>query len=196
MTRSGARRPVRPLASTGQGGLVRPLFYGIHRQFVWRCVAVAGMGREVATDLFSQPRQGTTRSRLRSTVTLVMALTFTLTLFSTTVARGNDNCQLIPVRTNIIKETSVPYLDRQIQASCSGEVELHKCEGQCESKVIPSVRHARGFRLDCRCCKEGSVITRTVLLNRCFHNGELLRDVEYEAVVNDLESCSCVSCTN
>ncbi|XP_076461882.1 partner of bursicon-like [Babylonia areolata] len=157
------------------------------------------MGRgETTTDMHVLPRQVVgLRSRWSSaTVTLVMALTFTLTLHSVVVAQGNDNCQLIPVRTNIIKETTVLYLERQVQASCSGEVELHKCEGQCESKVIPSVRHARGFRLDCRCCKERSIITRTVLLNRCFHNGELLPDAEYLAEVNDLDSCSCVSCTN
>nr|AQS80492.1 bursicon-beta precursor [Charonia tritonis] len=128
-------------------------------------------------------------------MTLTLTLTFTLTLHSAG-AQGNDNCQLIPVRENIIKETTVLHLNRQVQASCSAEVNLHKCEGQCESKVIPSVRHARGFRRDCRCCKEGTIRTRTVPLTRCFHNGELLVGVMDMAEVSDLESCSCVSCMN
>ena len=87
------------------------------------------------------PLQGA--SVLCLTFTLLLTFTFTLTLHS---AAANDNCQLIPVRETIIKEMTLTHSNRNVQVSCTAEVDLHKCEGQCESRVMPSVRRHRGFR--------------------------------------------------
>ncbi|KAK7110767.1 partner of bursicon-like [Littorina saxatilis] len=129
-----------------------------------------------------------------SSVTLVLTLTLTLTL--QLVASQNDNCQLIHVRENIVKEMTLSHSNRNVLVSCTAEIDLHKCEGYCQSQVLPTVLRRTGFRMDCRCCREGSVQTRTVVLPQCYHNGELMEGLEGTVEVTDLLSCDCFACTN
>ncbi|PVD30994.1 hypothetical protein C0Q70_10270 [Pomacea canaliculata] len=93
-------------------------------------------------------------------------------------AEGNGDCQLIPGRVNIVKEMTVPWNGRLVSASCTAEVTLSKCEGTCESSVSPSVRQHRGFRRDCQCCKEVELRQRTVSLNECYHDGQLMPNIQ------------------
>lgn len=49
---------------------------------------------------------------------------------------------------------------------------------------------------DCQCCKEVELRQRTVSLSECYHDGQLMPNIQATTQVSEIERCSCNSCTN
>lgn len=78
----------------------------------------------------------------------------------------DENCETLPSEIHLIKE-EYDELGR-LQRTCNGDVQVNKCEGQCNSQVQPSVITATGFLKECYCCREGYLRERIVNLTYCY----------------------------
>ncbi|XP_060801436.1 partner of bursicon [Amyelois transitella] len=82
--------------------------------------------------------------------------------------------------------------------SCSGEVNVNKCEGMCTSQVQPSVVTATGFLKECFCCRENYLRERLVTLTHCYDPDGLRFDDEDNAVMEvklrEPDNCKCHKC--
>ncbi|CAL8148170.1 unnamed protein product [Orchesella dallaii] len=110
------------------------------------------------------------------------------------ISRGMG-CETLPSSIHIIKEIYQP--SGQMERTCEGEVAVSKCEGSCSSKVRPSAVSHTGFYKDCQCCRETTLRSRSVTLNKCYDpNGNTLTGDKEKYVINLKEpvDCRCYRC--
>lgn len=85
----------------------------------------------------------------------------------------------------------------QLERTCEGEVAVSKCEGSCSSRVRPSAVSHTGFFKDCQCCRETTLRSRAVTLNKCYDpNGKTLTGDKETYIMHLKEpvDCKCYRC--
>ncbi|KAK3772630.1 hypothetical protein RRG08_008467 [Elysia crispata] len=107
----------------------------------------------------------------------------------------HDRCLLQSTSVPITRSASVEWQGETVNAVCTGNVLLKKCEGKCESRVSPSVRQNSGYLKICRCCRETGTVTKTVTLTSCRYNGEVLTDRAVQINLKEMIGCSCQTCS-
>ncbi|XP_069179667.1 partner of bursicon [Procambarus clarkii] len=86
---------------------------------------------------------------------------------TTTLAQRYDlECETLPSTIHVAKE-EFDEAGRVVR-TCEEDLAVNKCEGECISKVQPSVNTPSGFLKDCRCCRETHLRARDVTLTHCY----------------------------
>lgn len=49
---------------------------------------------------------------------------------------------------------------------------------------------------DCKCCKEGRLVSRQIALQECYSNGVVLAGVQPTTSITEPADCDCFPCTN
>ncbi|XP_059057384.1 partner of bursicon isoform X1 [Achroia grisella] len=109
---------------------------------------------------------------------------------------ADENCETVPTEIHVTKE-EFDDLGRLVR-SCSGEVNVNKCEGLCSSQVQPSVVTATGFLKECFCCRENFLRERLVTLTHCYDPDGLRLEEEDRAIMEvrlrEPDNCKCYKC--
>nr|XP_053637711.1 partner of bursicon-like [Cherax quadricarinatus] len=115
---------------------------------------------------------------------------------SKTNARRFDlECETLPSTIHIAKDE---FDDAgRVTRTCEEDLAVNKCEGECISKVQPSVNTPSGFLKDCRCCRETHLRAREVKLTHCYDaDGNRLAGERGALVITLREpsECQCLKC--
>lgn len=106
----------------------------------------------------------------------------------------HDSCLLQSTSVPITRSVVVEWDGQDVNAICTGVVVLKKCEGRCESRVSPSVRHVSGYNKICRCCRETETTTTSATLTTCRYNGQVLTGKSVEISLKEMIACGCQNC--
>ncbi|XP_048755162.1 partner of bursicon-like [Ostrea edulis] len=117
-------------------------------------------------------------------------------LFRSGRPRARESCNTERTEMDITRTMSVTYNGEQKTVECVARVRVNECEGVCLSTASPNFNSYPDFNKDCKCCREGSLVTRQITLQECYDNGVVLAGVQPTTTIAEPTNCACFPCTN
>ncbi|XP_061180307.1 partner of bursicon-like [Saccostrea echinata] len=110
--------------------------------------------------------------------------------------QAHDSCNTKRIEMDITRTMSVTYNGVQKTVECVARPSVNECEGVCQSKAEPNVSTFPDLKKDCKCCKEGRLLTRQIVLDECYENGIVLPGLRPSTSITEPADCACFPCRN
>lgn len=107
-----------------------------------------------------------------------------------------ETCSTERTEMDITRTLTVTHEGVLKTVDCVARVSVNECEGSCLSTASPNVHTYPDFKKDCKCCKEGRLVSRQIALQECYSNGVVLAGVQPTTSITEPADCNCFPCTN